>query len=71
MILYYDYTLTFSREVESFWPHQNRVGFVSFIYFLNRYVAIFGHIPVVFRLIPGLELFFFVGVSLTLLALLC
>ncbi|KAH9984579.1 hypothetical protein BJV77DRAFT_167983 [Russula vinacea] len=57
VILYYDYILTFTREVESFWPHRNRVGFVSSIYFLNRYVAIFGHIPMVLRLVV-LESFF-------------
>lgn len=70
MILYYDYILTFTREVESFWPHRNRVGFVSSIYFLNRYVAIFGHIPMVLRLVV-LESFFIVGVSLTLLTFSC
>lgn len=53
VILYYDYTLTLSREVEFFWPHENRVGWVSSLYFLNRYVAIFGYIPIVLRLIPG------------------
>lgn len=70
VILYYDYILTFTREVESFWPHRNRVGFVSSIYFLNRYVAIFGHIPMVLRLVV-LESFFIVGVSLTLLTFSC
>ncbi|KAF8491340.1 hypothetical protein F5888DRAFT_1909595 [Russula emetica] len=59
VILYYDYILTFSREVEFFWPHENRVGWVSSLYFLNRYVAIFGHIPIVLRLIPGFESLFF------------
>jgi hypothetical protein len=53
VILYYDYALTFSREVEFFWPHENRVGWVSSLYFLNRYVAIFGYIPIVLRLTPG------------------
>jgi Family of unknown function (DUF6533) len=71
VILYYDYALTFSREVEFFWPHENRVGWVSSLYFLNRYVAIFGHIPIVLRLIPGSDLLFRVRVSLTLLAFSC
>jgi hypothetical protein len=58
VILYYDYTLTFSREVEFFWPHRNRIGWVSSIYFLNRYVAIFGYIPIVLRLTPGSDSLF-------------
>jgi hypothetical protein len=71
VILYYDYILTFSREVEFFWPHENRVGWVSSIYFLNRYVAIFGYIPIVLRLIPGSDSLFRVRVSLTSLTLSC
>lgn len=67
MVLYYDYLLTFSCEVEFFWPHENRVGWVSFFYFLNRYVAIFGHIPIVLRLVLGSDCLFRVRVSLTLL----
>jgi hypothetical protein len=47
------------------------VGFVSSIYFLNRYVAIFGHIPVLLRHIPRFESFFIVGVSLALLTFSC
>jgi hypothetical protein len=70
VILYYDYNLTFSSEVESFWPHRNRLGFVSSVYFLNRYVAVFGHIPIVLKLLV-LESFFIVGVSLILLTFLC
>jgi len=71
VILYYDYALTFSREVEFFWPHENRVGWISSLFFLNRYVAIFGHIPIVLRLIPGSDSLFRVRVSLTLLAFSC
>ena len=71
VILYYDYALTFSREVEFFWPHENRVGWVSFLYFLNRYVAIFGYIPIVLRLILGYDSLFRVRVSLTLLTFSC
>ncbi|KAH9059741.1 hypothetical protein EDB87DRAFT_735933 [Lactarius vividus] len=51
-ILYYDYALTLSREVEYFWPNPYRTGWVSSIFFLNRYFAIFGHIPIVINLIP-------------------
>lgn len=67
VILYYDYALTLSREVEFFWPYENRVGWVSFFYFLNRYVAIFGYIPIVLRLILGSDSLFRVRVLLTLL----
>jgi hypothetical protein len=70
VILYYDYTLTFSREVEFFWPRKNRVGWVSSIYFLNRYVAIFGYIPIVLRVIPGSDSLFHVRVSLSSLNIL-
>src|ERR1700761_6381707 len=56
-ILYYDYALTFSREVEHFWPNPYyrtvRTGWVSFVFLLNRYFAILGHIPIVIGLIPS------------------
>lgn len=52
-ILYYDYMLTLSREVEYFWPNPYRTGWVSSIFFLNRYFAIFGHIPIAMGLIPN------------------
>ena len=49
-ILYYDYALTLSAEIKHFWPPANRVGWPSFIFFLNRYAALFGHIPIVFEI---------------------
>ncbi|KAH9031735.1 hypothetical protein EDB84DRAFT_166388 [Lactarius hengduanensis] len=52
-ILYYDYALTLSREVEYFWPNPHRTGWVSSIFFLNRYFVIFGYIPIVISLIPN------------------
>ncbi|KAN0136075.1 hypothetical protein V8E53_005935 [Lactarius tabidus] len=53
-ILYYDYALTFAREVEYFWPNPYRSGsWVSAVFFLNRYIAILGHIPILVSLIPG------------------
>lgn len=55
-ILYYDYALTFAREVEHFWPSPYRTGsWVSVIFFLNRYLAIFGHIPILIGLIPSMS----------------
>ncbi|KAI0302841.1 hypothetical protein B0F90DRAFT_1816388 [Multifurca ochricompacta] len=50
VILYYDYVLTFSWEVECFWPHRYRMGWVSFMFFLNRYMSIFGYIPLIMGL---------------------
>ncbi|KAI0744767.1 hypothetical protein C8Q76DRAFT_604210, partial [Earliella scabrosa] len=45
-ILYYDYILTLGAETERFWrrgrPSAGAVGF-----FLNRYLGLFGHVPVV------------------------
>ena len=53
-ILYYDYALTFAREVEYFWPNPHRAGsWISVIFFLNRYFAILGHIPILISLIPS------------------
>ncbi|KAH9165748.1 hypothetical protein EDB89DRAFT_1858059, partial [Lactarius sanguifluus] len=52
-ILYYDYVLTLSCEVEYFWPNPYRTGWVSSIFFLNRYFAIFGYMPIVISLIPN------------------
>jgi hypothetical protein len=48
-LLYYDYFLTFTEEVVHFWsPLQCNWGTVIFL--LNRYIAVFGHIPVVAQL---------------------
>ncbi|EJF55882.1 hypothetical protein DICSQDRAFT_175407 [Dichomitus squalens LYAD-421 SS1] len=46
-ILYFDYTLTYSAEVERFW--KGRFSFASFIFYFNRYLALFGHIPVLYE----------------------
>ena len=49
-LLYYDYTLTFGAEVSRFW--RCRVGRHSWGtvgFFLNRYLAILGHIPVIWE----------------------
>ncbi|KAI0260278.1 hypothetical protein BC834DRAFT_1044681 [Gloeopeniophorella convolvens] len=46
VVLYYDYALTFAREVELFWPHRARLNGISIVFFLNRYVSIVGHIPI-------------------------
>jgi len=43
--LYYDYILTFSKEVLLYWRDW-RFTSTSFFFFANRYVSLFGHIPV-------------------------
>jgi hypothetical protein len=45
VILYYDYLLTFSMEVERFWSLRTFTC-ASFFFFLNRYISVIGHIPV-------------------------
>ena len=48
-LLYYDYILTFNAEVTRFWsPLQWNLGTVVFLSI--RYIAIFGHIPIVAEL---------------------
>ncbi|GLB40565.1 hypothetical protein LshimejAT787_0804360 [Lyophyllum shimeji] len=44
-ILYYDYALTFSMEVERFWCTRS-LSWASAFFYLNRYLVLFGHIPV-------------------------
>ncbi|TBU51489.1 hypothetical protein BD310DRAFT_834222, partial [Dichomitus squalens] len=47
-ILYYDYALTIGAEVERFW--MRRQSLVSLIFFLNRYLALIGHVPMIYEL---------------------
>ncbi|KAJ7270447.1 hypothetical protein C8J57DRAFT_976682, partial [Mycena rebaudengoi] len=44
-ILLYDYALTLGREVARYWG--TRLTWGSFCFYLNRYIAIFGTIPIV------------------------
>ena len=46
VILYYDHALTLHMEIQRFW---NRGSFKwgTFFFFLNRYLAFLGHIPVI------------------------
>jgi len=44
VILYYDYFLTFSREVDRFW-HPGPHTWASIVFFANRYIALLGHVP--------------------------
>jgi len=46
VVLYYDYVLTFSMEVQRFWP-QRGFSWAVFFFYLNRYLSLLGHIPLV------------------------
>lgn len=48
VILFYDYFLTFSDEVERFWNRKN-FNWSSFLFLANRYMVLFGNIPVMFE----------------------
>jgi Family of unknown function (DUF6533) len=47
VILYYDYMLTFSREVQFLWPPHNKQGWFTIGCLLNRYLPLLGHLPYV------------------------
>ncbi|KAL5498712.1 hypothetical protein ACEPAH_2067 [Sanghuangporus vaninii] len=47
-ILYYDYLLTFEEEVRFFW-RRRKANSVTILFFLNRYLSIFGVIPVILQ----------------------
>ncbi|KAI0351648.1 hypothetical protein OH77DRAFT_1410658, partial [Trametes cingulata] len=44
-ILYYDYILTLQDEVERYWG--SKVSAISVLFFINRYLSLFAHIPVI------------------------
>lgn len=46
VILYYDYALTLSSEVDRFWSSKSLTWASSFFY-INRYLSLFGHIPII------------------------
>lgn len=45
-VLYYDYTLTIADEVKFFWKTAS-FSWASVLFVLNRYLGLFGHIPVI------------------------
>ena len=47
-ILYYDYLLTLSWEVERVWKTSG-LNWGAGLFYLNRYVGLLGHIPVIFE----------------------
>ncbi|KAK6992641.1 hypothetical protein R3P38DRAFT_2802204 [Favolaschia claudopus] len=46
-VFYYDYLLTFGTEVSRYWG--TRLTWASFLFYLNRYVSLFGTIPVILQ----------------------
>ena len=46
-ILYYDYLLTLPKEIEFLWPPHNKLGWFTLACLLNRYLPVFGYIPLV------------------------
>ncbi len=44
-MLYYDYSLTLSMELERFWKRA-RLSLVSVLFVVNRYLGLLGSIPV-------------------------
>ncbi|KAF8055681.1 hypothetical protein FPV67DRAFT_804090 [Lyophyllum atratum] len=47
VILYYDYTLTLPAEVQRFWS--SPLSWAPSFFYVNRYLALFGHIPVMIQ----------------------
>jgi hypothetical protein len=45
VILYYDYALTLPDEAERFWATRS-ITWASFFFYVNRYLCLLGHIPV-------------------------
>ncbi|KAF8067939.1 hypothetical protein FPV67DRAFT_1165893 [Lyophyllum atratum] len=48
-LLVHEYTLTFPAEVQRFWPIASRPTWAVGIFFINRYLTLLGHIPVMFE----------------------
>ncbi len=47
VVLYYDFLLTFPFEVERYWAGGR--SWASCCFFANRYMAVLGHLPVVYE----------------------
>ncbi|KAI0259174.1 hypothetical protein BC834DRAFT_907618 [Gloeopeniophorella convolvens] len=48
IVLYYDFLLTLGAEVEHFWGSGHRIRWPSLLFFFSRYLALFGHTPLLF-----------------------
>lgn len=45
--LYYDYCLTLAMEIERMWKSHGGFSWAISLFYVNRYLALFGHIPVI------------------------
>ncbi|KAF9534350.1 hypothetical protein CPB83DRAFT_330507 [Crepidotus variabilis] len=45
VLLYYDYALTLSDEIERFWVAKPKLTIASALFYTNRYLSLFGHLP--------------------------
>ncbi|KDR69618.1 hypothetical protein GALMADRAFT_145351 [Galerina marginata CBS 339.88] len=50
IILYYDYLLTFPEELARYWIGRRKASLAWFLFSLNRYFALLGHIPILIKL---------------------
>jgi len=48
VILYYDHALTLPMEIQRFWI-RGPFTWATFFFFMNRYLAFLGHIPVIMQ----------------------
>jgi len=46
IVVFYDYCLTLSDEVELFWLHPVKFNLFSYLFLLNRYVSLFGNVQI-------------------------
>ena len=51
-ILYYDYFLTLSKEVDGYWCAGSHT-WASILFLVNRYAAVLGHLPLVYVILEG------------------
>jgi len=45
VVLYYDYILTLSDELDRYWVRRRKMTIATILFFLNRYLSIFGYMP--------------------------
>lgn len=48
-LLYYDYFLTLSREIQWVWLGSHQVSWASAFFFANRYISFFGYMPMIYE----------------------
>ncbi|KAF9534351.1 hypothetical protein CPB83DRAFT_902292 [Crepidotus variabilis] len=45
VLLYYDYVLTLSDEIERYWMPNRKITIASALFYMNRYLSLLGHLP--------------------------